>query len=152
MKAVKGFIFLFLFLSVQGCSSPSLILDIKSDETLNQDVRGQNFSVLVRVYQLTSPEYFEQADYHALLAGDVSALGESLLAQEEFIVEPGRDYELQFQREEGAEYKALAAFFRQVEGDQWQAVRQLDNGVFFPMTTQSKIRLINNRILIIGKQ
>src|SRR5690554_4909282 len=125
MRVFKRSFVLLVLLLMQGCSTPAVILDISSDKTLNQDTLGQDYSVLVRLYQLTVPDYFEAADYHALLLGDASALGGSLLAVEEFIIEPDRDYVFQFQREEGAEYKAVAAFYRQVEGDSWRRLRQL---------------------------
>jgi|GEM_PF-797355 len=149
---MKGIVALLVLLLVQGCSTPSVILDVSSGKALNQDSLGQDYSVLVRLYQLTVPDYFEVADYHTLLLGDASSLEGSLLAVEEFIVEPGRDYVFQYKREEGAEYKAVAAFYRQVEGDSWRTLSPLENGVLSPMTTRTKIRLTDNRIQVIGKQ
>lgn len=138
-----------LFLS--GCATPAIVLDIRADESLNQDLQGQSYSVLVRMYQLKSPDLFDKADYRLLLDRNPAALGDSLLSHEEFIVEPGQAYRLQFRREDGAEYQGLVAFFRRVEGEQWRVVRQLENGLIKPMTTQSDVRLKDNRIHIVGK-
>lgn len=141
----------FIAFLLGGCSTAAVVLDIQADQSLNQDQHGQNYSVLVRLYQLKSPEQFIKADYQLLLERNPAALGNSLLSLEEFIVEPGQTYHLEFRREDGAEYQGLVAFFRRVEGEQWRVTRALKNGLLKPMTTESDVRLKDNGIYLIGQ-
>jgi len=142
---------LFMTLVISGCSTATIVLDIRADEELNQDQHGNNYSVLVQLYQLKSPEQFVKADYQLLLERNPAALGSSLLSIEEFIVEPGQTYRLEFRREDGALHQGLVAFFRKVEGEQWRTTRALRNGLFRPMTTESEVRFKDNGIYLIGQ-
>ncbi|RUO33737.1 type VI secretion system lipoprotein TssJ [Aliidiomarina soli] len=148
-KGICGFgffpILLFAFF-LSGCATPSIVLDIRADETLNPDLHGQSYSVMVRMYQLKTAEEFQQADYQLLLEQGSSVLGTSLLKQEEFIVEPGEHQRLEFLREDGAQYHGVVAFFRRVDGEHWRASGKLKNGLLRPMTTHSELKLKNTQI------
>ncbi|MFY0666092.1 MAG: type VI secretion system lipoprotein TssJ [Natronospirillum sp.] len=140
-----------LAIILSGCSTPAIVLDIRADQMLNQDQQGYNYSVLVRLYQLKSLEQFGKADYQLLLERNPAALGDSLVSYEEFIVEPGEAYRLEFLREDGAEYQGLVAFFRSVEGEQWRLTGYLQNGLLSPMTTEFDVRLKDSGIYLIGQ-
>lgn len=146
LQGVGLFPVLLFVLFLSGCASPSIVLNIQANESLNQDIGGQSYSVMVRMYQLRTAEEFHQADYQLLLEQNSSILGNSLVSVEEFIVEPGQQQSLEFPRESGADYFGAVAFFRRVDSDHWRVSGKLRNGPMKPATTRAELQLKDNQI------
>jgi type VI secretion system protein VasD len=66
-----------------------LQISIVASPLINPDLDGRPSSVVVRLYQLASAENFKNADFALLYENDAKALGKSLLASTETIIEPG---------------------------------------------------------------
>lgn len=129
---------------LSACSTPHLSIRVQASDTLNADPNGNTYAVLVRVYQLNDPELFEQAGYEELWKSDTSVLASSLVSVHEFTVEPSLSQSLEIEKEDGARYAGIVAFFRSRDGD-WKAYRKINHG-FIPASTNMALEVSGSDI------
>ncbi|MDF3887731.1 type VI secretion system lipoprotein TssJ [Cupriavidus basilensis] len=98
-------------------------LDLTSRSSLNTNGAGQSLSTVVRIYQLKSPQAFEQLSYAQLQTNDLVALKPDLLAARDVILRPDASVSLSEPMHAEAEYVGVIALFRSPakEGD-WKLV------------------------------
>jgi type VI secretion system protein VasD len=92
-----------------------LHLDISGRAALNTDSREQNSapqSVIVRIYQLKDEKRFNQTQYEQLVGDGANLLKEDLLAEQFVVVKPNSAVTLDMPMEEGTQFVAIAALFR----------------------------------------
>lgn len=89
---------------------------------INLDTSGNPLSVVVRVYQLSGRQSFQNADIHSLWSNDQAVLGSSFVMKQELTVHPSQCETLTLEPEGNARYIGIAAFFRQPSGNKWQKV------------------------------
>lgn len=100
----------------------AIALHVHPANHLNPDRAGLPRSVVVRVYQLGDPRSFSSSSFDRLWAGTA----EGLPAPEQLIALPGRNQDHSLPRDPAARYVAIAANFREREGDSgWRAVAPL---------------------------
>ncbi|WP_420997248.1 type VI secretion system lipoprotein TssJ [Cupriavidus sp. 30B13] len=87
-------------------------LDLTSRSALNTNGAGQSLSTVVRIYQLKTPQAFEQLSYAQLQADDLESLKPDLLATRDVIVRPDASVSLSEPMHADAEYVGVAALFR----------------------------------------
>ncbi|AJQ93817.1 MULTISPECIES: type VI secretion system lipoprotein TssJ [Gynuella] len=112
-----------------SCATSNLKFQVESSETLNPDVQGNNYAVIVRVYQLTDPRLFDRAPYDELWKTGPDMLADTLISVHEFTVQPGFEGVLNIDKKRGAEYVGVMAFFRSREGS-WKVYQKVKSGVF----------------------
>ena len=105
----------------------TLHLDFSGRVALNTDrldMNGLSVPTLVRIYQLRDRKALVQATYDELLAQSDSTLGADLLAQRAIVVKPGGGAQVSIPMEPGAQFVAVAAFFRtpDTELGSWRVV------------------------------
>lgn len=88
-----------------------LHLDFTAREALNTDDNGASLSVIVRVFQLTSDEAFNNSDYLSLFNQNNDVLKSSLVAQKDLRIRPGESIALDEPMKEEAEFVAIVAMF-----------------------------------------
>lgn len=119
-------------LALVGCSTApaqpeqmKLELTIEAKDTLNPDDKGRAAPVLVRVYELKTPNTFEQADYFSLESSDRTLLTQDLLVRDEFILRPG-DFQ-DIERKMNPETTALGFLvgYRDLGKATWRSVYKL---------------------------
>ncbi|MBU2862313.1 type VI secretion system lipoprotein TssJ [Reinekea forsetii] len=130
-----------------GCSSPSLKVSMDSSDKLNSDATGASYAVLVRFYQLTDPSLFIKADASSLFRKDDELLGVTLVNKREMMVSPGHSTNLEIPKVSGAEYLAVAAFFRNASNEQL-VVKKVNSG-FLPFSTNLNLALNDNKISLV---
>ena len=109
-----------VLLVIAACTSSVKVTLISSDH-LNPDKNGKPLSVVVRVYQLSSKDRFEKADFLSLVKTDQRVLDKDLLLRREVTLLPDSKEVIQEDRKDGAQYIGVMAIFR--EGDQvWRKV------------------------------
>jgi len=106
----------------------ALELTIVGGPSVNPNAQGRASLVVVRIFDLKSGKAFAQADYSALFERPAQALGDDMVAQEEFVLRPG---EIQHRdRALASQVRALgvAAAFRELDGATWHLLVPLTPG------------------------
>ncbi len=144
-QASLSFAFL---LALTGCATPSLNVELRADEVLNQDKQGASYAVLVRFYQLSDPSLFEKADATSLFRKDDDLLGITLLGKEELMVSPGLRTELNIPKVDDSKYLGVVAFYRSAAGAQQTAVKKINAGKI-PFSTKLELALAGNKLSMV---
>jgi len=102
-----------------------LDLAIQAKDTVNPDDKGRAAPVLVRVYELKTPNAFEQADYFSLESSDRTLLAQDLLVRDEFILRPGESRDIE--RKLNADTQALGFLvgYRELGKATWRSAYPL---------------------------
>jgi type VI secretion system protein VasD len=87
-------------------------LDLLSRSSLNTSGAGQSLSTVLRVYQLKTPQAFEQLDYAQLQSNDLDALKPDLLGTTDLVLRPNANASISEPMDENAQFVAIVAFFR----------------------------------------
>lgn len=87
-------------------------LDLASRASLNTNGTGQSLSTVVRVYQLKTPQAFEQLSYAQLQTNDLESLKPDLLATRDVVLRPDASVSLSEPMHDDAEYVGIVALFR----------------------------------------
>jgi type VI secretion system protein VasD len=123
-------------------------VDIVSRASLNTNEAGQSLSTVVRVYQLKTPQAFEQLDYTQLQTNDLDALKADLLAAKEVVLRPDASASISEPMNGDAEYVGIIAFFRKPDKDPtWKLVVPRKQ---WKRTDPVKIEVQGNTLQLIG--
>jgi type VI secretion system protein VasD len=87
-------------------------LDLISRSSLNTNSAGESLSTVVRIYQLKTPQAFEQLSYAQLQTHDLASLKADLLASKDVVLRPAASVSLAEPMQEDCEYVGVAALFR----------------------------------------
>jgi type VI secretion system protein VasD len=87
-------------------------LDLTSRSSLNTSAAGQPLSTVLRVYQLKTPQAFQQLDYAQLQSNDLDALKPDLLGTTDVVLRPNATASISEPMSEDAQFVAIVAFFR----------------------------------------
>ena len=141
LKRISGIVGLFLVLI--GCTaSNTMDLMLEAEAGINLDARGNPLPVVVRVYDLKSPESFQAASFHDLWKSDRAILGDSLVMMESVKLYPHSQKKITFPISEESHWIGVMAVFRHPKSGAWQLSQAIP---------PSYIRFINPpRVLIIG--
>jgi type VI secretion system protein VasD len=98
-------------------------LDLVSRSSLNANGAGQSLSTVVRIYQLKTPQAFQQMDYTQLQTNDLEALKADLLATKDVVMRPDASASISEPMNSSAEFVGVVAFFRDAGKDStWKLV------------------------------
>jgi type VI secretion system protein VasD len=87
-------------------------LDLIGRSSLNINSGGQSLSTVLRIYQLKTPQAFEQLDYVQLQNNDIDALKADLLGTTDVVLRPNANASISEPMSDDAQYVAVVAFFR----------------------------------------
>jgi type VI secretion system protein VasD len=87
-------------------------LDFVSRSSSNTNGAGQSLSTVVRIYQLKTPQAFDQLDYAQLQTNDMDALKADLLGSTDLVLRPNANASISEPMSDDAEYVGIVAFFR----------------------------------------
>ncbi|WP_175948459.1 type VI secretion system lipoprotein TssJ [Burkholderia pyrrocinia] len=123
-------------------------LDLVSRSSLNENGAGQSLSTVVRIYQLKTPQTFEQLDYTQLQTNDLDALKADLLATKDVVLRPDASASLAEPMNSDAEYVGVVAFFRDAGKDStWKLVVPKKQ---WKQTDPVKIEVRDNALQLVG--
>ncbi|WNC92000.1 type VI secretion system lipoprotein TssJ [Paraburkholderia sp. FT54] len=92
-------------------------VDLVSRASLNSNGAGQALSTVVRIYQLKTPQAFQQLDYAQLQTNDLEALKADLLATKDVVLRPDASASVSEPMNSDAAYVGVVAFFRDAGRD-----------------------------------
>lgn len=138
-------------LTIAACSGPIVRVDLRSDETLNPDRKGDPLPVVVRVYQLNDKGAFESATFNQIWKNDEGVLGGTLLTRNELILSPASSGKVELDRHEQAKYVGVVAVFRNPVERKWRAMRELSDDIVskkLSLSSSFDVSLIGNSLHI----
>jgi type VI secretion system protein VasD len=98
-------------------------VDLVSRASLNTNGDGQSLSTVVRIYQLKTPQAFQQLDYRQLQTNDLDELKADLLATKDVVLRPDASASISEPMNGDADYVGVVAFFRNAGKDStWKLV------------------------------
>lgn len=103
-----------------GATAQGIMLS--SSETLNPDRNGKPLSLVVRLYQLSGKEKFEQASYQALLKGDLKVLEGELVSRSEVTLHPSSQEVMKIAPGKNTAYIGIMAMFREPQAQRWRQI------------------------------
>lgn len=123
-------------------------MDLVSRSSLNANGAGQSLSTVVRIYQLKTPQAFQQLDYMQLQTNDLTALKADLLATKDVVLRPDASASISEPMSGDAEYVGVVAFFRDAGKDSsWKLVIPKKQ---WKKTDPVKIEARDNTLNLIG--
>jgi len=103
-----------------GSSPPLLRGSINVDPSTNPDLRGRPSPIVVRVYELRALAAFNSADFFTLFEKEQEALGNDLVAREEYQLRPAETRPYQRQLQADTKFLGVVAAFRDLENTRWR--------------------------------
>ncbi len=101
-------------------------LTISSSDNLNPDIEKRASPIVIRIYQLTQIDTFNNSDFFALYENDKSLLAKDLTFREEFEIKPGQSNTKPFVIHSTGKYIAVLAAFRDLDKAQWKSFLVID--------------------------
>lgn len=117
MATLYRIFLLSVLLVLIGCTPRStLSIQLKAQPELNTAVSGESLPVMVRLYQLSSIEPFQQANFHGLWKKESQVLGDSLIQKKEIQISPDEQKSIKWKQQDLAHYLGVMAIFRDPKG------------------------------------
>jgi type VI secretion system protein VasD len=88
----------------------------------NPDASGRPSPVVLRLYQLKEEGAFNNAEYFALIDKEQETLGASLIAREEYELQPGETRALELKIPPEAHFVAATAGFWNIRNSKWKTL------------------------------
>lgn len=118
-------------MTLSGCantkaeSKATLSVRIQADQNINPNWQGKASSVDIRIYQLTSPSLFNEADFFNLYPTADKTLGDSYIKMTEVLIAPGKTIKLQVPLSPDTEWFGVLAAFSDINATRWSATAPL---------------------------
>ncbi len=106
----------------------TLALRLSADTGVNPDRAGAPKPLRVRVLQLAGATRLSQADFFALDADPVKALGPEFLAVEDVVVGPGQTASLEPEAKPGVKFVGVVGAYFAVDRARWRAWASVESG------------------------
>lgn len=130
---LKVILSIYIFLILSGCGTSGgapepieIELAISSTKNLNPDIDDRASPIVIRVYQLTQIDTFNNSDFFALYENDKTLLVNDLTFREEFEIKPDQSITKPFQVFPSGKHIAVLAAFRDLDKAQWKAILEID--------------------------
>ena len=95
-------------------------LSINATTDVNPDMQGRPSPVILHIFELNSVEQFNGLDYVSLTQPSGAALGTSLLAKKQEILQPGGSRELPLELDPQTTIIGLVAGYRDIDNATWR--------------------------------
>ncbi|HEK1683855.1 type VI secretion system lipoprotein TssJ [Pseudomonas sp. MH2] len=103
-------------------AEPGVTLYFSAAAGLNPGADGTPAPVRVRIYELKNAAAFERADYFALAERAQATLGADLIDQDEVLLQPGRQLQLDRPLNPATRQVGLVVGYREIDRAQWRSV------------------------------
>ena len=123
---MKYIALILLLLTVSACSNqaPPALIDMRlvASQDLNPDHAGRPSPMVIKLIELSSTENFNEANFFDLYANAPAALGNDIVAEEEFILRPSTSRYLKLQIQPDSRYIAIIGGYQQLENANWKFI------------------------------
>ena len=99
-------------------------LKIKASDKVNMDRNGKSLPTPVRFYQLKGVNNLKGAGFEDLWNAE-DILGDEMIHMHEVVVYPSQKHTEKIEIQEETNYMAIAAIFREPDGDTWRTYTKL---------------------------
>jgi type VI secretion system protein VasD len=96
-------------------------LTIKAASSVNPDDQQRAAPIIVRLYELKSPDTFNTADFFSLQDKDKAVLGDDIAARDQFQLRPGDDKTIRRNSKPGTTTLGVIAEYRDLPRSVWRA-------------------------------
>ena len=136
-------------LSLTGCSTPQLKIDLASTATLNLNQEEEPLPVVINIYQLRDKKTFEKASFGELWKSDLIVLKDSLLRKESLTLDPASEKKVIIEKNEDAKFVGIMAAFHQQTDGSWKVIKDVDRSfLWMDLSTTIKAMLKEQQIEI----
>lgn len=108
--------------SAAAADNASLTLSFQAVAGLNPGGGGQPAPVRVRVFELRNAASFNRADYFSLVERAQATLGADLIDQDEVLLQPGQQLNIQRSLNPATRHVGLVVGYREIDQAQWRTV------------------------------
>jgi len=110
-----------------GTPEPTTLdLAISASKQLNPDIEKRASPIVIRIYQLTQIDTFNNSDFFALYENDQNILAKDLKFREELEIKPDQSMIKTLEINSASKYIAVLAAFRDLDKAQWKSFVEID--------------------------
>jgi len=106
----------------KAAHSTAVALRFNAARELNPGATGESAPVRVRIYELKNAAGFLRTDYFALADRAQAALGPDLVDQDEVLVYPGQQINIERALDPATRHVGLVVGYREIDQARWRAV------------------------------
>jgi len=128
-RVITSWLSVISILLISGCASTPrpelpvpLEISITASESLNPTEGGRASPVLLRIFELSEPTFFQSADFFTLLDDMSQAQHAEVMEIHEFTLMPGEIRVLRRRTDLATRFLGVAAAYRDLEGSSWRAL------------------------------
>jgi type VI secretion system protein VasD len=117
--------------AVTACGGPSpttVKVTVVASPQTNPNSDNQPSPTVVRLYDLKTPDTFNNASFFDLYNNDSRTLGADMLGRREIEIPPGQTLKVDGVAATGTQYLGVMAGFRDLTGSGWRTTYKLDTG------------------------
>jgi len=118
-------------------------MHIQAARDLNPSAGGQATPVRVRLYELKSAGVFSRADYFSLVDAASATLSTDLVAQDEWLIQPGQQLTLERTLDEHSRLLGLVVSYRELDSAVWRQMVSIPSNETTPLTVSLAARAIS---------
>ena len=104
----------------------SINLTISASKNINPDIEKRASPIVVRIYQLTQIDTFNNSDFFALYENDKNILAKDLIFREEFELKPNQSISQSFPIHYNGKHIAVLAAYRDLDKAQWKSLLEIN--------------------------
>lgn len=125
---IKTYLLLMILTLLSGCN-PAINIQFTTSSYINPDFKNRSLPVLIRIYQLSQADAFNEATFHQLWLYDEQILGASLIKRQEIELNPNSLLVVKLTPEKNAHYLGIIALYRNPKHSQWRLIENIPNKV-----------------------
>ena len=123
-------------------------LSILASKNINPDFKKRASPIVIRIYQLTHIDTFDNNDFFTLYENDQTVLAKDLLYREEIEITPGQEITRKaFEVHRKSKYIAVLAAYRDLDKSQWKSIFK-----FNPAIEQEPLQIDVNEFEVLIKK
>jgi type VI secretion system protein VasD len=103
-------------------------INVRSAAILNPDEAGNPNPLTLKVYELTSPDAFQEVDFIPLFKNPKEVLGNEMVGQEQIIqIRPNYKLAIKFTAKREAKYLGVVAAYQNIQAAEWRLLIPLNS-------------------------
>lgn len=126
---IKIYLVLLLSILLVACSSPAIHVQFTSSSFINPDFKNRALPVLIRIYQLSQSDAFNEGTFHQLWRNDEQILGSTLIKRQELMVNPNSTTTIKLIPDKNAHYIGVIALYRNPKHSQWRLIKEMPGSI-----------------------